>query len=512
MSKPGKIFFGIFFLGLIAFGFTQMIVQIWNVWMLVPLVIGLISLGLSIVTDFAFFKEWMTLKTTKHGLSMGTTILLFVVLLVAVNYIGAKNNKKWDLTEEKLFSLSEQSQNVIAKLDSDLYFKAFYRKGNQEHENIKARLKQELRRFRQSSKHVKSEFLDPMQEPALARELGMDEAGGLIVEYKGRRATVNSVKEEDIMNAIIKVLREEKKILYFTVNHGELDFESQEGNGGKTLKTELENASYDVRTLSLVDTKATVPADADAVLILGPKVGFLPAEVQAIADYIKTGGRVLLALDPMKEKLGPAFEPIFKELGVKYSGNIVLDEAAGLLQEQVTTALGMAYSDKSEITNKIAKAMSLFYLASHWTAVENPPQGLVYEEIVKTSPSTLSIKELQKQITDKDVVARGPFALVATVSGKIGDTEIFTILFGDSDIFSNQRIYQQINRDIVLNSIAALAKDEDLISVIPKTAKNNELKNLTQTKFMVANILPFFAIPFLLMIFGGFLFFKRRGA
>ena len=46
--------------------------------------------------------------------------LPFLAILVAINYIGKQQNKRWDLTAAKQFSLSDQTRNVVAKLDAPL--------------------------------------------------------------------------------------------------------------------------------------------------------------------------------------------------------------------------------------------------------------------------------------------------------------------------------------------------------------------------------------------------------
>ena len=41
-------------------------------------------------------------------------------ILFAINYIGSKQKKRWDLTANKQFSLSDQTRNVVGKLDAPL--------------------------------------------------------------------------------------------------------------------------------------------------------------------------------------------------------------------------------------------------------------------------------------------------------------------------------------------------------------------------------------------------------
>src|SRR3982074_1370474 len=52
-------------------------------------------------------------RQTRYGTLAGVSLLVMLGVLVAVNYIGARQNKRWDLTANKQFSLSDQSRQVV---------------------------------------------------------------------------------------------------------------------------------------------------------------------------------------------------------------------------------------------------------------------------------------------------------------------------------------------------------------------------------------------------------------
>src|ERR1041384_4483066 len=57
-------------------------------------------------------------RQARYGTLTGVSILIFIAVLVAVNYIGKRQSKRWDLTANKQFSLSDQSVGVVSKLDA----------------------------------------------------------------------------------------------------------------------------------------------------------------------------------------------------------------------------------------------------------------------------------------------------------------------------------------------------------------------------------------------------------
>ena len=49
-------------------------------------------------------------RQARYGALTGVSVLVVLGILIAINYIGARQNKRWDLTTNKQFSLSDQTQ------------------------------------------------------------------------------------------------------------------------------------------------------------------------------------------------------------------------------------------------------------------------------------------------------------------------------------------------------------------------------------------------------------------
>src|SRR5471030_1244442 len=64
-------------------------------------------------------------RQARYGTLAGASILVVLGILVAINYIGARQNKRWDLTATKEFSLSDQTRQLLSKLDSPLQVQIF---------------------------------------------------------------------------------------------------------------------------------------------------------------------------------------------------------------------------------------------------------------------------------------------------------------------------------------------------------------------------------------------------
>ncbi|MNL22010.1 hypothetical protein D3C87_1433280 [compost metagenome] len=129
---------------------------------------------------------------------------------------------------------------------------------------------------------------------------------------------------------------------------------------------------------------------------------------------------------------------------------------------------------------------------------------------MKTNAASMSFKSL-------NFSGEGPtglFSLVDFVKGTYpgaGKNEFSLLVAGDVDFVTNQMLYQNMNRDLVLNSMAALAKEESLISITPKEAQSTQMM-MSPTKFGL--FLFCFVIPLPLLLLGVSigLWVKRRNA
>ena len=88
--------------------------------------------------------------------------LVVLGILIAINYIGAKQNKRWDLTANKQFGLSDQTRNVLQKLDAPLQIIAF------DKDDSFGRYRDRLKEYEYASKKVTTEYIDPEKKPATA--------------------------------------------------------------------------------------------------------------------------------------------------------------------------------------------------------------------------------------------------------------------------------------------------------------------------------------------------------
>jgi ABC-type uncharacterized transport system involved in gliding motility auxiliary subunit len=512
MSRVGKIqfvFAGVSFLILMI---IRLVIGEWHNYLYVLLAMfALFSVG-GIIKDFRFFRELFFMRTTKHGLNFGATVIMVLVAIGAVNYIAYVQNKKVDVTEEKLNSLSDQTVNILKGLDDELEIIGFFKAGSEEDDREKFQFLDITNLYKNESNKLKVSQFDPLKRPDLQQKYKIETSGEVVLSYKGKQNTIQQLSEEVLTNAIIKITRTKNKIVYFLKGHGERDPGSEEREGVSRFKKALEDSSYEVKSFSLIETKA-VPADADVIAIIGGNQPLLDFEAEAIKDYAAKGGKLFIAADPgQKHNLGS----LLKNFGVDFKNNYVIDQIGQLVGFSAAVAIGMSYSKTSDITKKFGEAMTAFQLASQLSRAADVPPDFQIDELVQSSPASFAKNEISREVKPLDTDAKGPLPIAMTVTGKFpgkqGEPKEFSLVaVGDTDFVTNQMLQMQLNRDLAVNSFAFLAKDAELVSIRPKQAKGTTLQ-MEQSTARAAFWGIFIPVPLLMFILSIVMWLRRRGA
>lgn len=507
MSKLGKVSFLLAIISILAFTLIRFLLGGWMPFYWILLGFFALFLIVGFTLDRKFFSEFFLMKTTKHGMNMGVMIVLFLALLVVVNYIAIKRNKTWDFSQAQTNTLSDQSLKVIQGLKSELKVLFFYKEGSQGADESRKAFRELLKKYQDKSNLITLEFYEVNQHPKLAEEYGVTKGGGLaFVEYEGRKNRLERVDEQEVTQAIIKVTQAHSKVAYFVTGHGEADIEdNQDAAGMNAVKLLIENNSFTVKNWNL-PSAPQAPADADAVLIVGPTRKFADYEIKALEDYLKKGGNLLLALEPGKTE---GLEALLQKVGVKPRNNYIKSSFMGMGFIDGPT-LGNVFSSSSSITKVFGNQRDVVRM--NWPMsfeTEKVPEGVKVEPIIKTDQNSASFPTPQVALGNHP---QGPFQLALEVNGRWpgGDKDFQMLVYGDSEFLSNQLLYQSLNRDIALNSVSQLTKEENLISITPREVQKTELQ-LTTAKlggFYISMIL----IPLCLFVSAIVFFIKRRRA
>jgi ABC-type uncharacterized transport system involved in gliding motility auxiliary subunit len=465
-------------------------------------------------------------RQARYGTLMGVSILVVLGILVAINYIGSKQNKRWDLTANKQFSLSDQSRNVVAKLDSPMQVQVFAQ------EPQFPRYQERIKEYEYASSKISTEYIDPEKKPSVAKQNNIDRMPTIVFNYKGRSERVNAEGEQDLTNAIIKVVSGQQRKVYFTQGHGEKDTTSSEGAGYNIIATALGRENYSVDKLTIAQ-QGSVPDDASVVVVAGPKTDFFAPEMEALKKYLDKQGKLLLELDPPDKLDSPPLTNLIAlahDWGIQAGNNVVVDVSG--MGRMIGTDASVPVVAPPYPSHAIAQRLSLltaFPLAREASPVSGGVNGHVAQTFLETGPRSWAETDLKSLMTTGAVSLdeakgdkKGPVPLGSAVSAaaapaappKPGEPdapkpETRVAVIGDSDFAANGTLGVPGNRDLFMNTIGWLSQQDNLISIRPKDADD---RRITLTATQESNIfwLSLLIIPGFVFGAGVMTWWKRR--
>jgi ABC-type uncharacterized transport system involved in gliding motility auxiliary subunit len=491
--------------------------------------LGIIALITYIVMNLAILKQSFKRKSFIYSSNLFLVIVLVIGILAIINYFLAKHHYRMDFTESKLHSLSDQSVTVLKALDRDVNIKLFFREGNYG----RASMEHLMEIYSYHSNKIKYEFIDPDKNPGLVKRYEIAEDGTTIFESGEKESRITSNTEEDITNAVIKITREGKKVIYFLEGHGEASLEEAGDNGYSIAKDELEKLAYEVKKLSLA-LEDNFPDDISLLIIPGPQKDLLPNELETIKTYIQSGGRVFFMTDP---ETSPGLTPFLAEYGVKLESDLIVDTVSRLLGGDYFMPVVNEY-EYHTITDKFRYA-TFFPYARSVSPAEEKPEGITVESIAKSSQNSWSERQLDVQevtFSEEDDVG-GPvsLAVVATIQPKEEthqtepeeevteqeaekqdstediqpELEGRIAVFGDSDFITNRYYYLSGNGNFFLNTVNWLTEEEDLIAIQPKTSSPRTIQ-LSPSQGRLIFFVSLIILPLAVLITGISVWIRRR--
>ena len=463
-------------------------------------------------------------RQARYGTLAGVSILVVLGILVAINYIGSKQNKRWDLTVNKQFSLSDQTKNVLAKLDSPLQIRVFAK--DTDFEKYRDRLKE----YEYLSKKVSADYVDPDKKPTVAQQNKVEKYGTVVFEYKGRTERVTSDTEQDLTTSIIKVVSGQQKKVYFTQGHGEKDTASSERDGYSSIVAALTRENYSADKV-VIAQQGTVPDDASVVVVAGPRIDFFPTEIESLKKYLDKGGKLLVELDPPDKPESPPLPNIIAlahDWGIDVDDDIVFDLSGMGRLVGTSELVPLAASYPSHPITQGFRLVTGYPVARSVVAASGGVNGHIAQSFVETSPQSWAKTDAKSVLSSKKGIEiderkdkRGPLSIAAAVSASPGAAstptpdanapkpETRVIVIGDSDFPANAYLGIGGNRDFFMNMLGWLSQQENLISIRPKEAEDRRI-TLTAAQQNNIMMLSLFVIPGVIFGSGVYAWWRRR--
>ena len=477
-------------------------------------------------------------RNARLGSLAAASVVVVLAILVAINYLAKRHNKRWDWTAAQQFSLSDQTKKVLHGLQRPMKIRVF---AKPEEFN---RFRERLDEYQYESKQLNVEYIDPERKPTVANQDKVTQMGTVVLEYDGRTERVTSDTEQALTNGLIKVIQGKQTKLYFIQGHGERSSDDSERTGYSSIAGLLASENFATDKLVLAQQRQ-IPADATVVVIAGPKEDFFPAEIEALKAYLAKGGKVLFLLDPRERADSPELTnlvALLKDWGIEVGDNVVINVPSDVqLKEGEAVDVGaLASLPNSDGTFVLAakynqhpiiqgfRVLSAYRLVRSVTAAPAGSNGRTAQNLVETTETSWAETDL-KRLTSSGQVARepakgdkgGPISIAAAVAAPLAQAtppdpkapqdapETRVAVFGDSDFASNGLLGFQGNHNLFMNAVNWLAQQENLISIRPRDPQDRRV-TLTARQQSLIRLLAIFVIPGVILAAGVQTWWRRR--
>lgn len=467
-----------------------------------------------------FKKSFMEKKFRYGGYATLVTAVVLAILLI-VNLLVGQLNWKVDLTKNKLFSLSEQSDKILDELNKDITIYVFEEPGKED-----PVVKTILEKYTTRSNKVKIEYKDPVKYPALAKQYnqnGNDVSQGSIVvsadskfkligpedlmnysyDQYGQTVADSIAIEQRITGAMIYITSTETPIVYTLKGH-----EEEELPADITKQMEFEN--YTVKDLNLLLKSATL-TPGSTLFVVSPKRDISNDELTTIKDFLLKGGKAIFFMDIVNVDM-PNFQSILNTYGIGVKRTVVVEGdpnySAGGNPVFLVPDMGgheivnLLKSGNLPVLIPGAQALELKDLKKSTTTIE----PLLTTSKNSWGKANLNASTVEKQAGD----FQGPFTLAVAVTDAVSSEINTKLVVVSNGLFVDpQYVANGGNIDFVMNSISWLQDKKDNISIRPKSLMEGNL-NINDAERLLLSGVVVIVIPAAIAVLGIMIWLRRK--
>ncbi len=472
-----------------------------------------------------------------------TTTLVIAILLV-INLLSDEFHLRFDLTDEKQYTLSQATKDILNSLEEPVTVKAYFS------EDLPPNIIKARQDFQEMLVEYASlsdgmllyEFINPNEnesneqdavsrgiQPVLINVREKDQVKqqkaflGATVSLDDKSDVIPFVQpgtamEYSLSTAIKKISVNDKPTVAFLQGHGEPPLVDL-----MQLQNQL-TVLYESIEINL--DSADVPDNVKTLVILRPTDSIPPSVFTRIDNYLARGGRVVAAMNRVTGDLQNAYgsslntglETWLQQKGIIVENNFIVDASCGAVTLQQQTGFGMlqqqiAFPYLPQISNfaehPITKGLENVLLEFASSIRYTGDTAKRFTPVAMTSDKSNSLGapqyfNVQKQWTDADFPLRN-LIVAATVEGKLSggnSSKMVVISDGDFAVSGSPQRPRQLQPDnvsLLANSIDWLSDDTGLIALRTKGVTSrplDELEDSTKTILKYTN----FLLPLLLVM------------
>lgn len=462
-------------------------------------------------------------RQARSGIYSLVISLAMMAAMVGFNLIVSllpETAMKIDTTSEGLYTVSAQTEQVLADLKEDINIYLIVQPGEEDDYIVNL-----LGRYAQISDHIKVAHVNPLTNPLFTQQYTGEtvENNGVIVEGVQRSKLVQKADmysygfdytyytnatvfsgESKITGAISYVTDAHVSAVYMLTGHGE---EALPRRLAEAISTE----NIELASVSLVSEN--LPQDASAVMIISPKSDISAEEKDKLSGYLDGGGRLLVVSGFAEPGLDNLYA-LMAAFGMEPVKGVVIEGSGA------HSISGSSYSllpdiQPHDITNPLleGKADVVVPIAMGIREIQGHRSSLVVTPLLMSSEKSYSKADPNNTETfdreEGDI--SGPFALGLAAEESYGDTNIRLAWYG-SDMMILEDVDDIVsgsNTDLFVNTLGWMCEKKSSINVRPKSTLTSYLTIPTTFKNVMGTVITV-VLPAAALIAGGVVYMRRR--
>lgn len=469
-----------------------------------------IGLAVFALLDPKRVRKLLAGRQARHGSSALITLIAVIGIIFVVNlfaYQNPLNWEKWDWTQDKSHTLAPETLDALASLPAPVEAIGFYSANNYSRSSAVDLLTD----FKDSSEgKFDYRVVDPESSPTIAQQYNITRDGTIVLVMGDQQELISYASEQNVTNALIRLISPELRVVYFMTGHGEYDSQNSGDASYTRVRSLLEARNYAVRTLNL-RAENKIPADALAIIIPGRTEPFTDGEVDLLKAFVEQGGSLVIMEDPtVFTKMGSEPDPLGAYLseswGIHFNNDIVIDPSSNPL----TFAISYSYGSHA-ITQKIQTTTITFFPVARsivaGAVADVQPTALVLtidSAWGETNFNSLSDATFAYQANED---TPGPITLASAFENTVTQARI--VVYGNAAFASDPYVDQYGNADLVISSIE-WAVNQDTITLPPKTTTTRTLLPISTFAWLMLGLIFILIIPGLIVAGGVISWLVRR--
>ena len=464
--------------------------------------------------DMAAYKK---IKKTNALITVICAAAVFIIFNSTLRVLSEKLQLSFDMTTNKLFVLSDETNAYLDNLKEDIKLYYFIEPGKES-----PYVTEVTDRYEKRSGKITVEKVDPVKNPAFVSRYTADgeavQKGTIIVESSKRYTAVDPgsaltiirdkngnvtrslgfTLEQKLTNAIDFTVRDSHITVRYVTEHAGVPF--------TVPASKLRAENIEVEKAVLAEDDIT-PENTDMLVLFGLTEDLSGAEAKKVEEYLKSGGKLFITLDP---GVRPAnILNIAADYGINVEDNILSEGNKGEIVGNNELYL-MAAAEEHEICGELKNSNILFPSASALTVLEKDRVNASY--LLKTKSSAD-----KRELIDGDAgrkIGEGSFGIAAI--GEKDDSKVFVastskfLVPDDSKISNILNFVDYQNREFFVQTVKYMTGGGNLL--LPIAAKSIDSRSLilSNDKKFVYIILFGGLLPFAVLTAGFVLWIKRR--